>query len=264
MDPMLPEIYQNAKANPYNLLDNQYLIVTDDGKPKDVMKWQNGECVNVHAKSVRSDIHGIIKPKNVQQKCLMDALFDPLSTVKTITGQYGSGKTFLGLVAAFEMIKDGRFDKLVWIRNNIEVKDSNPIGYLKGSYMDKMAVWAGPLIDFLGGMEEMEAYIERNQIEIEHLGFLRGRSFKNSVVFCTEAEHLTRQHVQLLLGRIAEGSILILEGDTRQIDAKAFEADNGLEAVITRLKGHHLFSYVHLDESVRSETAKLADLLDKE
>lgn len=74
---------------------------------------------------------------------------------------------------------------------------------------------------------------------------------------------MTREHVQLLLGRVAEGSVLILEGDARQIDKYAFEKDNGLAAAINHLKGNRLFGYVHLKESVRSETAKLADLLDK-
>ena len=71
--------------------------------------------------------------------------------------------------------------------------------------------------------------------------------------------------MQLLLGRVAEGSILILDGDARieQIDRKTFEEDNGLFSVIDKLNGNRLFGYVHLKESVRSETAKLADLLDK-
>lgn len=68
--------------------------------------------------------------------------------------------------------------------------------------------------------------------------------------------------MQLLLGRVAEGSVIVFEGDFRQIDAKAFERDNGLEAAINCLKGNRLFSYVHMQESVRSETAKLADLLE--
>ena len=160
-----------------------------------------------------------------------------------------------------DMIANGKFDKIMWIRNNIEVKDSNSIGFLKGDYQDKMSVWAAPLSDHLGGREVLDSLIERGQIEIEHLGFLRGRDIKHTIIFCSEAEHLTRSHVQLLLGRVAEGSILILEGDCSQIDAKAFKDDNGLEAAINCLKGERLFSYVHLKESVRSETAKLADKL---
>lgn len=180
-----------------------------------------------------------------------------------MSGGFGSGKTFLGCAAAFSMLQSGRFDKLMWVRNNIEVKDSNPIGHLKGTFYDKMSVWAMPLADHIGGREMLEMYIQKGQIEVEHLGFLRGRDIKNTIIFCSEAEHLTREHVQLLLGRVSEGSILLLEGDCRQIDAKAFERDNGLEAAINKLHGHKLFSYIHLRESVRSETAKLADLLNK-
>ena len=62
---------------------------------------------------------------------------------------------------------------------------------------------------------------------------------------------------------VLAATILILDGDKRQIDKRAFEKDNGLYTAIDRLKGNRLFGYVHLKESVRSETAKLADLLDK-
>lgn len=226
------------------------------------MKWQDGQYKSVISKPIQSDFHGKIKAKNIEQECAMDMLADKTTTVKTLSGSFGSGKSFLGLAWAMNAIKNGEFSRLVWVRNTIEVKDSNSIGYLKGNYLDKMVPWAGPLLDFLGGIEALEDQINRGAIAIEHLGFLRGRNIADSILYCTEAEHLTREHVQLLLGRVAERSVLVLEGDCRQIDAKAFEKDNGLEAAITRLSGNRLFGYVHLNESVRSETAKLADLLD--
>ena len=181
-----------------------------------------------------------------------------------LTEQYvPTHNTYLSACAAFQMIQGGIYDKIVWIRNNIEVKDTNSIGALPGTYNEKMAVWAMPLADHLGGKEELNHLINTGRVEVEHLGFLRGRDIKHAILFCSEAEHLTREHVQLLLGRVAEGSVLILEGDARQIDKYAFEKDNGLVAAINHLKGNRLFGYVHLKESVRSETAKLADLLDK-
>lgn len=238
--------------------------MNEDGSVADRMKWQGGEIKRVIPKPFDSDIYGKIKAKNVEQECLMDMLTDPTTTVKAISGPFGSGKSFLGLAYAFQAIHEGRFEKLTYVRNTIEVKNSNSIGYLKGSYMEKMSVWAGPLIDFLGGTDQLEQMVSQGTVEIEHLGFLRGRNISNSIIFATEAEHLTREHVQLLLGRVAEGSILILEGDCRQIDAKVFEEDNGLQAAINKLKGNRLFSYIYLKDSVRSETAKLADLLNRE
>lgn len=217
---------------------------------------------HVAPKHIDSDFCGTIKARNIEQECLIDMLYDNTTTVKIISGPFGSGKSFLGFAYALQQVKDGAFQKLVYIRNTIEVKNSNSIGFLKGSFVDKMAVWAGPLIDFVGGQNALNDMIDRNIVEIEHLGFIRGRSISNSIIFVTEAEHLTKEHVQLLISRAAEGSIIIIEGDCRQIDAKVFEENNGLETAIDRLRGNRLVSYIRLQESVRSETSKLADLLD--
>lgn len=204
-----------------------------------------------------------MRPKNAEQELAVDLLMDDSITVKLLTGQFGSGKTLLSVAAACQMLQAQRYERIVWVRNNVEVRDTNSIGALPGTYLEKMSVWAMPLADHLGGIDALETQIKYGRVEIEHLGFLRGRDIKNSVIFCTEAEHLTREHVQLLLGRVAEGSILILEGDFRQVDGRAFEKNNGLKAAIECLRGNRLVGYVHLNKSVRSETARLADLLDE-
>lgn len=261
-DPLLSGLYEDKTVNCFNLLENQYVVVVDDhGNVVDKYKWQDGKHKNINRKPIESSQMGKIKAKNVEQELAVDMLMDDTTTVKVLTGTWGSGKTFLACCAAYQMMQAGKFDKIVWIRNNIEVKDTNSIGALPGTYLEKMSVWAMPLADHLGGKDELDKQITFGKIEIEHLGFLRGRDIKNSIIFCSEAEHLTREHVQLLLGRVAEGSILILEGDCQQIDTKAFEKDNGLAAAIKKIAGNRLFAYVHLKESVRSETAKLADLL---
>ncbi len=262
---MVPSLYTEKDKNWFDLLENQYLLVVDEnGISVDRYKWQDGKHKAVYKKPVESQQMDKVKPKNPEQAFAVDLLMDDTVTVKVITGTWGSGKTYLSCCAAYQQMQQGKYDKIVWIRNNIEVKDTNSIGALPGTYSEKMSVWAMPLADHIGGKEELDKQIMFGKVEVEHLGFLRGRDIKNAVIFCSEAEHLTRDHVQLLLGRVAEGSVLILEGDCRQVDKKAFEKDNGLYAAINRLKGNRLFGYVHLKESVRSETAKLADLLDKE
>ena len=118
------------------------------------------------------------------------------------------------------------------------------------------------LADHVGGKDGLEYLIKQDKINIEHLGFIRGRDFKNSIIMCSEAENLTKQHVQLLIGRVGEGSTLWLDGDFKQVDSKVFEENSGLGAAVDKLKGHPMFGYVHLDKSERSATAALADLLD--
>ena len=263
-DPLVPSLYTEKDKNWFDLLENQYLLIVDEnGISVDRYKWQDGKHKDVYKKPVASQQMDKVKPKNPEQAFALDMLLDDTTTVKVVTGVYGSGKTFLGVCAAYQMMQAGKFDKIMWIRNNIELKDTNSIGALPGTYTKKLEVWAMPLADHLGGKDVLESQMMLGKIEVEHLGFLRGRDIKNSVIFCSEAEHLTRDHVKLLLGRVSEGSILILDGDIRQVDKRVFEQDNGLAAAINCLKGNRLFGYVHLKESVRSETAKLADLLDK-
>ena len=74
-------------------------------------------------------------------------------------------------------------------------------------------------------------FVERGQIEIQHLGFIRGRDIKNSIIISTEAENLTKQHVQLLIGRVGEGSNLWLEGDYSQVDKKVFEESSNKSTI---------------------------------
>ena len=264
-DANVPNLYQDKATNWFDLIENQYLlIVNKEGVVEDRYKWQDGKHKQIYRKPVESTMLGKIKAKNPEQEFAIDLLLDDSITVKMLTGSFGSGKTLLACATAYQMLQENRYEKIVWVRNNIEVKDSNPIGALPGDYAAKMNIWAKPLADHLGGQDALDMQIQRGKIEVEHLGYIRGRDIKNSIIFCSEAEHLTREHVQLLLGRVAEGSIIIFEGDCRQIDKKVFETNNGIIAAIDCLRGNRLFSYVHLRESVRSETAKLADLLDQE
>lgn len=164
--------------------------------------------------------------------------------------------------AALSLIEKGKYDRLVYVRNNIEVKDTVALGSLPGDVNDKLSGFLMPLADHLGGIDGLNEYIEKGMVEVQHLGFIRGRDYKRSIIYCTEAENLTKAHAQLLIGRVGEGSTLWLNGDTKQTDKKVFEENSGMRAMIERLSGHPLFGYVYLPTSHRSETARLADLLD--
>ena len=261
-DERLAEFYE-AKANIFNLLENQYLLVEDlHGKLTDSYVWQNGTFRKVGYTKIGNDFTGIVKPRNAQQEVLFDMLVDKQSTVKLVTGGFGCGKTMSLVVAALDAISKGRFEKIIWVRNNIEVKDTTPLGSLPGDSYDKLLPFAMPLADHCGGIEGLQHLIEQDKVEIVHLGFLRGRDIKNSIILCSEAENLTKQHIQLLIGRVGEGSNLFMDADLKQRDKTAFEKSAGLELMIERLKGQKLFGYIKLLKTERSETARLADLLD--
>ena len=261
-DERLAEFYE-AKANIFNLLENQYLLVEDlHGKLADSYVWQNGTFRKVGYTKIGNDFTGVVKPRNAQQEVLFDMLVDKQSTVKLVTGGFGCGKTMSLVVAALDAISKGRFEKIIWVRNNIEVKDTTPLGSLPGDSYDKLLPFAMPLADHCGGIEGLQHLIEQDKVEIVHLGFLRGRDIKNSIILCSEAENLTKQHIQLLIGRVGEDSNLWMDADLKQRDKTAFEKSAGLELMIERLKGQKLFGYIKLLKTERSETARLADLLD--
>ena len=106
---------------------------------------------------------------------------------------------------AIQLIKQNKYDKLIWIRNNVEVKDTNPIGFLPNDMKSKLLPFAMPLADHLGGESGLEMFINQGKIEIQHLGFIRGRNITNSIIYCSESENMTKEHIQLLIGRVAEG-----------------------------------------------------------
>lgn len=258
------DFYLNLHNNPCRCLVNEYCVMqnAENGEVIESFRWNGEDMVRVPFKTINSRYFGRVKPKNLQQQLAVDLLYNNDITVKMLTGCYGAGKDFLMTSAAIDMLDRGRVDKIVYVRNNIEVKDSRPIGYLPGSNEDKLLPYAMVLADKLGGRDALEMMIAQGKIELVHLGFIRGRDIKNAIVYCSEAENMTKEHIQLLLGRIGEGSSLWLNGDARQTDLNPLKQDSGMKLALDRLKGHPRFGYVQLVKTERSETAAMADLLD--
>ena len=256
-------LYDPKINETFGCLENEYLIARDEKEEViDLFKCKDGRLAQVPYKAIESKFAGKIKPRNIQQKLGIDMLYDTDTTIKILTGKFGTGKDLLMSSAAIDLIEKGYFDKLVYVRNNIEVKNSKPIGHLPGSSNEKLLPFAMCLADHVGGVDGLSYMIEKGVVEVVHLGFIRGRDIKNSIILCSEAENLTKEHIQLLIGRVGEGSSLWINGDFKQTDLAIFERNNGLMIAIDRLKGHPRFGYVKLIKTERSETAAMADLLD--
>lgn len=247
----------------YQLRENQYLLIKDStGEVVDKYCYQNGELRPVVFLKLGSSFSGTIKPRNAEQYCLFDMLKDKTSKIKLVTGRFGSGKTLAMVYAALELVEKGKFDRIIWVRNNVSVKDAPEIGFLPGDDFAKMKPFLGPFLDHAGGDEGVTKLLEEDKLWVIPLGHLRGRSLKNCILLCSECENLTKEHIQLLMGRIDEGSQLWLDGDLKQRDKQVFEKSAGIEKLVNRLSGEKLFAYVHLKKSERSEVAALADKLD--
>lgn len=263
-DAEMSKFYSSERnENIYGCLKNEYLILkNEDGQVCDQFKWNGTHYIKVPYKQVNTRFIGKVKPRNLQQQLALDMLYDQDITVKVLAGKFGTGKDYLMTSAAVDQLEKGKFNKIIWVRNNIEVKNSKPIGHLPGDYKDKLLPFAMPLADHLGGVEGLEYMLNNNKVELVHLGFIRGRDIKNSIIMCSEAENMTKEHIQLLLGRVGEGSSLWINGDYKQVDGDIFMKNSGLIIAVDKLKGHPRFGFVKLLKTERSETAAMADLLD--
>lgn len=257
--------YQEGKFEEVpSMLDNQYLILQDEtGRPLDYFKELNDELIKIKYPEINSNFGGTIKPKNQEQYIAMDMLKDNTSKVKMIRGVYGSGKDYLMFNQALQCLEEGKFDKIIFIRPNVTLKNVPEIGYLPGDIEDKLNWIYAPLYDKVGGRDGLDRLISQNKLEMVPLLFVRGMSFINSIVYVTEAQNIDTEIAKVLLGRIGEGSELWLNGDNHQTDDRIFDRDNGLTKIIDKLKGNKLFSYVYLPKTERGEVAALADLLDE-
>lgn len=251
-----------VKANVWNLEINEYILFSINGEVVDKYKWTLNGFEKVKYKDIKSKFSDKIKPRNLKQELAFDMLQDDNSHIKCLVGCFGSGKDLMMVNTAISLIERNKYAKLVWVVQNQQVADTKDIGALPGGINDKMMPYTSILADKLGGQFGLDMFIEARQIEIMPLAYIRGRSFDNSIIMISEAENITKQHIQLIISRLGENSMLLINGDFKQTDKQTFKENSGLKALINGLKGNSEFGYVMLDKTERSNLAELANLLD--
>lgn len=257
----LSALYLNKNINHLNAKINEYCVIHEGQDLKDILRWDGEEYQPLRYKDFKSQLGTKIQPRNNEQKMLFDLLQNRDIPVKLCLGRFGSGKSYLMLAHALWLIQKGEFDKIVFVKNNIEVKDTGKLGALPGEELDKLGPFIQQIADHVGEFE-LEEMLNQNIIEPVHLGFIRGRDIRNSIIICDECENMTRQHIQLLLGRVSSRSEIWFIGDQKQCDSLTFEKNSGIQALIEGLAGDPLFGMVKLIKSERSKIAALADRLD--
>lgn len=258
----MAELYSTGRIGDYLFKDNEYLIVKNaDGEIVDKFQQKHGRLQQVRYQTLDNAYIGKIKPRNAQQELTIDLLLDPETKIKVIKGVYGSGKDYLMLSAALQLIEKGKFEKIVFVRPNVSVRGLPDIGALPGTADEKLSWTLAPLWDKVGGEEGVAMMLHNKILESVPLLFIRGRSFENSIIYVTEGQNMTTEIAKLVIGRIGEGSELWINADTSQTDKKIFDEDNGVTKMINRLSGNPLFGYVYMPKTERSSVAELATLL---
>ena len=175
-------------------------------------------------------------PRTRNQERLVMALQDANQHIVVTVGPAGTGKTYLAMLAAVRAFREGACERIVLTRPAVSVEDEQH-GFLPGSLIAKMEPWTRPLLDVLREYyrpQDIADMIEEQTIEIAPLGFMRGRTFKNSWIIADEMQNATPAQCKMLMTRIGSGSKIVITGDTDQTDRQL--ADNGLADILTRLK----------------------------
>jgi phosphate starvation-inducible protein PhoH and related proteins len=191
-------------------------------------------------------------PRTEKQRMLLDAL--KTSSQVLVLGPAGTGKTYVTATYAADLYTTKEVDKIVITRPHVAV--GKDIGFLPGTLEEKTYPWALPVLDVLEkhwGKGMLETAIKNGNVEMAPLALMRGRSFENSFIIVDETQNITTHELKMLLTRVGEGSIIVLNGDVQQSDLK--EAD-GLSKIIHLAKKHMLpvpIIEFGLDDIVRSD-----------
>lgn len=257
----MAKLYSNPQINTLGAMTNEYCTIFEGSELKDIQRWDGNSYNKLNYRSFKSALGSKVEPRNTEQKMLFDLLQNRNIPIKLCLGRFGSGKSYLMLAHALNLVQKGEFDRIVFVKNNIQVKDTKDLGALPGEEIDKLMPWLKQIEDHVGAFT-FKDMLNQGVIEPVHLGYIRGRDIKNSIIFCDEVENMTRQHIQLLIGRVSSRSELWLAGDLKQTDNINFEKNSGIQALIQGLGGDPLFGMVKLLKSERSAVAALADKLD--
>ena len=162
---------------------------------------------------------GISTKGNKEQAELIRLIFEKNRPVIFGTGNAGTGKTFIALASALQLVRDRRYGKIIYTREPEEVGKS--LGFLPGDLEDKFNVYMRGLYDNLEHIEQA-GQIKMNdaleKIECVPLQFLRGASFENTIVIVDEAQNLDMNSIKTVLTRIGKFCKVILLGSIKQID----------------------------------------------
>lgn len=170
-----------------------------------------GECICITSKGKP------VKPKTLGQKRYCKAI--EKNTITLGIGPAGTGKTYLAVAMAVQAFRAQTVNRIILTRPAVEAGEK--LGFLPGDLQQKVDPYLRPLYDALFdmlGAESYQRYLERGNIEVAPLAYMRGRTLDDSFIILDEAQNTSREQMKMFLTRLGFGSKMVITGDITQID----------------------------------------------
>lgn len=176
-----------------------------------------------------------IKPKTIGQKDYIKAI--QACPVTIGVGPAGTGKTYLAVAAAVKAFREKEVSRIILTRPAVEAGER--LGFLPGDLQSKVDPYLRPLYDALFDMlgpETYQKYLEKGNIEVAPLAYMRGRTLDDSFIILDEAQNTSREQMKMFLTRMGFGSRVVITGDVTQIDLPS-DKPSGLKEAMRVLDG---------------------------
>ena len=213
-----------AKGENIDAQNVRYILkLVKDGKETQINQLA-GDVICITAKGKP------IKPKTLGQKAYCDAIAK--NTVTLGIGPAGTGKTYLAVAAAVAAFRAEEVNRIILTRPAVEAGER--LGFLPGDLQSKVDPYLRPLYDALFdmlGADTYQKYLERGNIEVAPLAYMRGRTLDDSFIILDEAQNTSREQMKMFLTRLGFGSKIVITGDVTQIDLPDGKASGLREAM---------------------------------
>ena len=188
-----------------------------------------------------------VKPKTLGQKEYIASVLK--NTVTIGVGPAGTGKTYLAVAAAVQAFREKQVNRIILTRPAVEAGER--LGFLPGDLQSKVDPYLRPLYDALFdmlGAETYQKYLERGNIEVAPLAYMRGRTLDDSFIILDEAQNTSREQMKMFLTRLGFGSKIVITGDVTQIDLPGDKV-SGLKEAMRVLKDVEDIAICRLNEA---------------
>lgn len=269
---LIDQLYEDgiSPSGNHDFYPNQFAILKNTEQPShSAIARYNSKNNKLLPLKTQGQCPWGIKPLNAGQTMLLDLLLDPSVKLVACPSPAGTGKNVLAFAAGLhQVVEEHTYDRMVVYKPIVPV--GRDIGFLPGEVKDKLAPYHASsycTLEFILNSSRRRTNIdyleESGFIELSSFTYIRGLSLPRQLIVIDEAQNVDKHMLKTALTRAAKDTKIVLLGHPGQIDAavKLTPEECGIAQVVRSFVGQPIFGSVTLTQCVRSELARLADML---